>query len=75
MEWISVKEALPAPGKMVMVFRPQVLEADRTDLPVRESYYCGRTGRFACHHQPTMWLEIKEPPGFTEAMRQRQYRG
>jgi hypothetical protein len=71
MSWISVDDEFPEVGEMVMIYRPQVMTEDHTDKPIREAIYSG-DGRFSAHHQPTHWMNIEYPEGFTTEMLARQ---
>jgi hypothetical protein len=70
-EWISVDDEFPELGEMVIIFRPQVMTEDHTDKPIREATYKG-SGKFSAWHQPTHWMSIQPPVGFTFEMLARQ---
>lgn len=70
-EWINVDYEFPEIGEMVIIFRPQVMIEDYTDKPIREAVYKGN-GEFSVWHQPTHWMSIEPPIGFTTEMLARQ---
>lgn len=63
-ELISVKDALPNVGDLVLCYRP---DAPESNDPVWKIAYFGLHGRegvhgFNCYHQPSHWCSLPAEP-------------
>lgn len=69
-KWINVADELPVIGELVLVYRPNVLQDDFTDRPIRCATWNGK--RFDCFHQPLMWSKIEKPDTWNQELEERQ---
>lgn len=78
MNWVSVKNLKESGGlvknAVYMVFRPNIVNDDHTDRPIREAAWLG--DRFDCFHQPEYAMNIKIPQAmWTQELHERQFGG
>jgi len=68
--WLNCNNVKPPINEPILVFRSCVISDDLTDKPIKIAIFDGK--KYDCHHQPELWMHIKKPTSWDDALDYRQ---